>query len=77
MHLSKNKKNSSQFFCRFFKSTSNFEHFRKKMTFIPDVCPKYGLRKKWLDKCLKRLGNRWLDKFLKRLVSEDPRQATW
>ena len=32
MHLSEKEKTFSQFMCAFFKSTSNFQHFRKKMT---------------------------------------------
>ena len=38
MHLSKKK--SSDFFCAFFKSTLNFEHFQKKMSLIVYVFPK-------------------------------------
>ena len=30
MHLSEKQKTFSQFLCAFFKSTSNFEHFKKK-----------------------------------------------
>ena len=39
MHLSQ-KKNNSDFFCAFFKSTSNFEYFQNKMNLIPYVFPK-------------------------------------
>ena len=34
MHLSKKQKLFSEFFSAFFESTSNFEHFQKKMTLI-------------------------------------------
>ena len=50
----RNKTTFSQFFCAFSKSKFNFEHFQKKrwpselMYFWTD-----GLRKAWLDKCLK------------------------
>ena len=40
MHLSEKQKTFSQFFCAFFKSSSNFEHFQKKMTLIAYVFPK-------------------------------------
>ena len=40
MHLSEKQKSFSQFFCAFFKSSSNFEHFQKKMTLIAYVFPK-------------------------------------
>ena len=40
MHLSEKQKTFSQFFCAFFKYTSNFEHFQKKMTLIAHVFPK-------------------------------------
>ena len=34
MHLSEKQKTFSVFMCAFFESTSNFEHFQKKMTLI-------------------------------------------
>ena len=40
MHLSQKQKTFSDFFCAFFKSTSNFEHFQTKMTLIAYVSPK-------------------------------------
>ena len=40
MHLSEKQKNFSEFFCTFFKSTSNLEHFKKKMTLIAYEFPK-------------------------------------
>ena len=43
----------SQFLSAFFKLTSNFEHFQKKMTLIAYVLPKLRTRKTWIDKCLK------------------------
>ena len=45
MHLSEKQKAFSQFFCAFFKSTSNFEHFQKNMTLIADVFPKLRTKK--------------------------------
>ena len=38
--LSQKQKAFSQFFLGFSKSTLNFEHFQKKMTFIVDLFPK-------------------------------------
>ena len=38
-HLSQEKK-FSDFFCAFFKSTSNFEYFKKKINLIAYVFPK-------------------------------------
>ena len=38
--LSKKQKTFSEFFSAFLKSTLNFEHFQKKMTFIANVFPK-------------------------------------
>ena len=40
MHLSQKQKTFSDFFCAFFKSTSNFEHFQTKMTLIAYVSSK-------------------------------------
>ena len=40
MHLSQKQKIFSEFFSAFFKSTLNFEHFQKKMTFIAYAFPK-------------------------------------
>ena len=40
MHLSQKEKIFSEFFCAFFKSALNFEHFQKKMTLIAYVFPK-------------------------------------
>ena len=39
-HLSHKQKGFSQFFLPFSKSTLNFEHLQKKMTFIADLFPK-------------------------------------
>ena len=44
--LSQKQKTFSQFFSPFLKSTLNFEHFQKKMTFIVDVLPKLSSAKK-------------------------------
>ena len=38
--LSQKQKTFYEFFSPFLKSTLNFEHFQKKMTFIADVFPK-------------------------------------
>ena len=40
MHLSEKEKTFAEYWCAFLKSTSNFEHFVKKMTLIPFVFPK-------------------------------------
>ena len=40
MHLSEKQETFAQLLCAFFKSTSNFEHFRKKMTLIAYVFAK-------------------------------------
>ena len=40
MDLSQKQKGFCQFFCAFFQSKSNFEHFEKKMTLIAYVFPK-------------------------------------
>ena len=40
MHLSEKQQTFSEFFCAFFKSTSTFEHFQKKITLIAYVFPK-------------------------------------
>ena len=40
MVLRQKQKTFSQFFCAFFKSTSNFEHIQRKMTTIAYVFPK-------------------------------------
>ena len=40
MQLSQKQYKFSQFLSGFLKSTSNFEHFQKKMTLIPDEFPK-------------------------------------
>ena len=39
IHFSQKQKTFSRFFCAFFKSTSNFEHFQTKMTLIAYVFP--------------------------------------
>ena len=44
--LSQKQKTFSEFFSAFFKSTLNFERFKKKMTLIADVFPKYASPKK-------------------------------
>ena len=53
MHFWQKQKSFSNFFCTFFQSTSNFEHFEWKMTLIAYVFPKFRARRTWLDKCLK------------------------
>ena len=40
MHLSEKQQTFSEFFCAFFKSTSTFEHFQKKITLIAYVFSK-------------------------------------
>ena len=40
MQFSEKQKPFSQLFCAFFKSTSNFENFQKKITLIAYVFPK-------------------------------------
>ena len=40
LHFSQKQKTFSEVFSAFFKSTSNFEHFQKKMTLIVYVSPK-------------------------------------
>ena len=40
MELSQKQNTLSQFFASFLKSSLNFKHFQKKMTFIADVFPK-------------------------------------
>ena len=45
MHLSEKEKNFSEYFFAFLKSTSNFEHFQKKMTRIAYEFPKLGTPK--------------------------------
>ena len=40
MHLSQKEKIFSRFFCAFFESALNSEHFQKKMTLIAYVFPK-------------------------------------
>ena len=55
MLLSEKQKGSSELVCAFFKSTSNFEHFQKKIILIACIFRNYRLRKTWLDKCLKSL----------------------
>ena len=44
--LSQKQKTFSQFFSAFLKSTLNFGHFQKKITFIADVFPKLPSPKK-------------------------------
>ena len=44
--LSQKRKTFSQFFSAFLKSTLNFAHFQKRMTFIADVFPKLPSPKK-------------------------------
>ena len=57
MHLSQKQKAFSELFCALFKSKLNFKQFQKKITLIAYVFPKYGLRKTWLDKCVKSLAS--------------------
>ena len=45
MHLSEKEKKFSEYFFAFLKSTSNFEHFQKKMTHIAYEFPKLGTPK--------------------------------
>ena len=45
MHLLEKEKNFSEYFFAFLKSTSNFEHFQKKMTHIAYEFPKLGTPK--------------------------------
>ena len=45
MYLSRKQKIFAEFFCPFFKSTSNLEYFRKKVTLIPYEFPKVGTPK--------------------------------
>ena len=40
MHLCKKQKIFSEFFCGFFESALNFEHFQNKRMFIANVFPK-------------------------------------
>ena len=63
MQLSQKEKKLSHLFYVFWKSRFNFEHFQKKRD--PHSCffLTYGLRKTWLDKCLKSP------------VSEDPSKS--
>ena len=60
MQLSQKRKTFCEFFLTLSKFRFNFEDFQKKINLIADVFSTYGLRKTWLDKCLKTL------------VSEDP-----
>ena len=53
IQLSKKQKTFPDIFSPFLKAISNFKTFEKMMTFLAYVFPKYGLRKTWLDKCLK------------------------
>ena len=48
MNLSQKQKIFSQFFCAFFESALNFEHFQKKRTFIAYVFPKLRTTKNLL-----------------------------
>ena len=50
--LSQKQKNFSEFFCAFFESTLNFEHFQKDVTLIAFVFLNLQTPK---DKCLKSL----------------------
>ena len=54
MHLSQQQKTFSEFFCAFFKSTTNFEHFQKKMTLIAYVSPKLQTPKYVVRKMFKK-----------------------
>ena len=46
MHLSRKQKTLAEFFCGFFKSTSNLEHFQKNMILIAYEFPKLQTPKK-------------------------------
>ena len=48
MHLSQKQKIFSEFFSAFLKSALNFEHFKKKRTFIAYVFPKLPTTKNLL-----------------------------
>ena len=51
------KKKNSDFFCAFFKSTLNFEHFQKKMSLIVYVFPKLQTLKNVVRQMSKK--SRW------------------
>ena len=52
--VSQKQKFFSQFFSEYLKSTLNCKHFQKKWwSSKPIYFWNYGLRKRWLDKCLK------------------------
>ena len=52
MQLSLKEKAFILFLCVFFKSTSKFEHFQKKMTLIIYDISKLPTPKSWFDQCL-------------------------
>ena len=54
MYLSQKQKHFSQFLCAFFKSTSNFQHFQKKITLIAYVFPKLRTLKNVLRQLSKK-----------------------
>ena len=60
MQLSQKENTFSQFLSEFFKSSFNFQHFEKKVTFIAFLFRNLRTPKTKFDKCLKSL------------VSEDP-----
>ena len=53
MQLSPKQKTFSRFSVRFGNLDSILNLFKKKMTLIADYLLSYGLRKTWLDKCIK------------------------
>ena len=53
MHLWEKENFFSLFLFAFFKYTSRFKHFKKKMTLIANELPKLRTRKTWVDKFLK------------------------
>ena len=76
-HLSQKQKTFSEIFCAFFKCTSNFEHFQKKMTLIAYVfpklrTPKYVVRKMFKKSRLRGPINKQHGKLAKTLI-----QSQW
>ena len=54
MDLSQKQKTVFELFCSFFKSTSKFEHFQKKMTLVTYVFPKLLISKDVVRKMSKK-----------------------
>ena len=59
MHLSEKQKTFPVFFCAFFKSTSNFEDFPKKFTFIAYELSKLQAPKNVVREMSKKYRLRW------------------